>query len=79
MSLKSLTWLFPVPVAPLKPKKKSKSKISIPNMFDNEILHIHHRIIVVSELFWFRYIDRSKTGVVEEYMEQPQLHCGVWK
>ena len=64
MSLQLLTWLFALPVAPLQPKKKSKSKISILNVFDNENLHIHHHNIVVSELFVFQPIDHLKDGVL---------------
>ena len=33
-------------------------------MFDNENLHIYHRNIVVSELFWFRYINYPKDEVL---------------
>ena len=36
----------------------------VSNMFGNENLHIHHRNIVVSELFVFRYTDHLKDRIL---------------
>ena len=59
---------FPCSRCAYKTKKEEQEQDQhlkfVSNMFDNEKLHIHHRNIVVSELFVFRYTDHLKDRVL---------------